>query len=174
MARRLPAPPFRAAVYRLVRRIPSGRVATYGQVAASLGHPRAARAVGTALHWLPRELLERVPWQRVINAAGGISDRGDIYRPDLQRRLLEDEGVVFDAGGHVDLRRFRWRGPRREETVGLEIFEREEAAASSAAKKRGLPSGAAAADPPCAAVRRRGGRRGRGKTAAPRSRRRGR
>jgi len=173
LARRVPAPPFRAAVYRLVRRIPPGRVATYGQVAAGLGHPRAARAVGTALHWLPRELLERVPWQRVINAAGGISYRGDIYRPDLQRRLLEDEGVVFDAGGHVDLRRFRWRGPRREQTVRLEVFDRDEAAASSATatNKRGLPSGAAAADPPCAAVRRRAGRRGRGKTSAPRSRR---
>ena len=120
--RSTPAKPtarFQQAVYRVVRHIPQGRVATYGQVAAILGHPRAARAVGTALRWLPRELEARVPWQRVINAAGRISHRGDIIRPDLQRVLLEEEGVEFDARGVVSLRRFRWRGPTRERTVRL-------------------------------------------------------
>ncbi|MBI4514880.1 MAG: MGMT family protein [Deltaproteobacteria bacterium] len=113
------ASPFARAVYRTVRLIPAGRVATYGQVAAILGHPRAARAVGSALHWLPRAELDRVPWQRVINAAGRISYRGDLYRPDLQRQLLEDEGVVFDRNGIVNLRRFRWIGPRHERPVRL-------------------------------------------------------
>ena len=108
------APSFRTAVYQVVRQIPRGCVATYGQVAAILGHPRAARAVGTALHWLPRQLVNRVPWQRVINAAGRISFRGDLYRPDLQRLLLEDEGVVFGRDDSVDLKRLRWVGPRRE------------------------------------------------------------
>jgi methylated-DNA-protein-cysteine methyltransferase related protein len=113
------APRFQRAVYGVVRQIPEGRVATYGQVAAILGYPRAARAVGTALHWLPRDRLGAVPWQRVINAAGRISYRGDVYRPDLQRRLLEDEGIVFRPNGSVDLRRFRWVGPRRARPVRL-------------------------------------------------------
>ncbi|HVN86674.1 MAG TPA: MGMT family protein [Candidatus Binatia bacterium] len=126
MARRAPRPSliaFQRAVYEVVRRIPRGRVVTYGQVAAILGHPRAARAVGTALRRLPRQLEPRVPWQRVINAAGRISLRGDILRPELQRRMLEDEGVAFDRRGVVDLRRFRWVGPRRERPVRLRIPE---------------------------------------------------
>ena len=107
-------PPFQRLVYRLVRRIPRGKVATYGQVAAILGHPRAARAVGHALRMLPPVLSRTVPWQRVINAAGRISYRGDIERPDLQRALLEAEGVRFNRSGRVDLRRVRWNGPKRE------------------------------------------------------------
>jgi methylated-DNA-protein-cysteine methyltransferase-like protein len=107
-------PVFHRAVYRLVRQIPRGKVVTYGQVAAILGHPRAARAVGTALRMLPPMLIRTVPWQRVINANGHISHRGDILRPDQQRELLEAEGVRFDRGGRVDLQRLRWPGPRRE------------------------------------------------------------
>jgi methylated-DNA-protein-cysteine methyltransferase-like protein len=109
-------PKFARAVYALVREIPRGRVVTYGQVAAILGHPRAARAVGTALSNLPRALARIVPWQRVINAGGRISIRGDVHRPDLQRQLLELEGIVFRRDT-VDLRRFRWAGPRRERRV---------------------------------------------------------
>ena len=106
-------PPFRRLVYRLVRRIPRGRVVTYGQVAAILGQPRAARAVGTALGALRGPLLHLVPWQRVINAAGRCSHRDGGWA-DVQRRLLEAEGVRFDRHGRVDLRRTRWPGPRRE------------------------------------------------------------
>ncbi|MBX3026049.1 MGMT family protein [bacterium] len=111
-------PKFARAVYALVRRVPRGRVVTYGQVAAILGHPRAARAVGTALANLPETLIRIVPWQRVINAAGGISARGDVHRPDQQRELLAMEGVAV-RGGRVDLARFRWSGPRRERPVAL-------------------------------------------------------
>lgn len=113
-------PRFARAVYSLVREVPRGRVVTYGQVAAMLGHPRAARAVGTALSHLPPGLARLVPWQRVINAAGRISIRGDIQRPDLQRELLELEGVPF-KGGHVDLQRFRWAGPTRERRVRTRV-----------------------------------------------------
>src|SRR5262249_30118601 len=114
------APKFARAVYALVRQVPRGRVVTYGQVAAILGHPRAARAVGTALSNLPEPLIRIVPWQRVINAAGGISFRGDVHRPDQQRELLEMEGVPM-RGGRVDLGRYRWSGPRRERRVELVV-----------------------------------------------------
>lgn len=119
--RRPTAPPrFARAVYALVRQVPRGRVVTYGQVAAILGHPRAARAVGTALSNLPNQLSRLVPWQRVINAAGGISCRGDVQRPDLQRQLLEMEGLPFKSG-RIDLARYRWPGPKRERTVRLAV-----------------------------------------------------
>ena len=120
-------PKFVRAVYALVRDVPRGRVVTYGQVAAILGHPRAARAVGNALRHLSRPLARIVPWQRVINASGGISIRGDLQRPDLQRQLLESEGIKFRRG-RVDLRTYRWAGPRRERTVRLSVavpFERQ-------------------------------------------------
>ncbi len=105
-------PRFFTHVYRLVARVPRGKVVTYGQVAALLGAPRAARAVGMALRYLPPPLTKKVPWQRVINASGGISLRGDILRAEEQRWLLEEEGIVFDRRGKVDLKRYRWRGPR--------------------------------------------------------------
>lgn len=114
------APKFARAVYALVRRVPRGTVVTYGQVAAILGHPRAARAVGTALSNLPRPLVRVVPWQRVINAAGGISFRGDLHRPDMQRQLLEMEGVVL-RNGRIDLARYRWPGPAHEQPVALRV-----------------------------------------------------
>lgn len=96
------------AVYAVVRRIPKGRVATYGQVAALAGMPRAARQVGYALSAL-RDDGRRVPWQRVVNARGEVSERtagsGDL----VQRALLEGEGVVFDPAGRIPLTRFLWK-----------------------------------------------------------------
>jgi methylated-DNA-protein-cysteine methyltransferase-like protein len=97
-------------VYRMVERIPRGRVTTYGHIAALCGKPRAARTVGWALHALPDE--SRVPWHRVINARGGISIAKVGLPPQLQRALLEREGVAFDADGRVDLERWGWIGPR--------------------------------------------------------------
>jgi methylated-DNA-protein-cysteine methyltransferase-like protein len=111
-------PPFHRLVYRVVRRVPRGKVVTYGQVAAILGQPRAARAVGTALAALRGPLLDTVPWQRVITASGRCRHR-DGFWGSVQRDLLEREGVRFDRRGHVDLGRFRWRGPRREWTTRL-------------------------------------------------------
>jgi len=106
-------PPFHRLVYRLVRRVPRGKVVTYGQVAAILGQPRGARAVGMALGLLRGTMIDDVPWQRVINAAGRCSHR-DGFWAGVQQELLEAEGVEFDRRGFVDLRRMRWRGPRRE------------------------------------------------------------
>lgn len=111
-------PPFYRLVYRVVRRVPRGKVVTYGQVAAILGQPRGARAVGMALGALRPPLLHLVPWQRVINAAGRCSHR-DGLSAATQRDLLEREGVRFDRSGRVDLRRARWKNPRREWVTGL-------------------------------------------------------
>ena len=106
-------PRFFTHVYRFVSQVPKGKVVTYGQVAALLGAPRAARAVGTALRYLPRPLSRTVPWQRVVNAGGGISLRGDVVRTEEQRWLLENEGIEFDRHGKVNLTKYRWSGPPR-------------------------------------------------------------
>ncbi len=115
------SPRFFTHVYRLVARVPRGKVVTYGQVAALLGAPRAARAVGTALRHLPRPLTKKVPWQRVINASGGISLRGDVVRAEEQRWLLEEEGIAFDRNGKVNLEQYRWRGPRNWEAPAGDV-----------------------------------------------------
>lgn len=96
-------------IYRVVRRIPHGRVATYGQVAALAGLGGAARQVGYALAALDGE--SGLPWQRVINARGEVSPRSEPGWEGLQRRLLEAEGVVFDRRGRIDLERYRWEPP---------------------------------------------------------------
>ncbi|HUE40078.1 MAG TPA: MGMT family protein [Candidatus Binatia bacterium] len=108
---------FYREVIALVRRIPKGRVATYGQLAAMLGRPRAARAVGTALRRLSAPVARVVPWHRVLNAAGRISQRDREYM-DLQRELLEREGVRFKRAGVVDLERSRWKGVDRRRPAG--------------------------------------------------------
>jgi methylated-DNA-protein-cysteine methyltransferase-like protein len=87
-----------------VRRIPRGCVVTYGQVAALLGRPRAARAVGHAMRFCP----PGVPWHRVLNAKGGISLRANVSGMVTQRILLEREGVAVRRG-LVALRTHRWR-----------------------------------------------------------------
>ena len=97
-------------IYEVVRQIPRGRVATYGQVARWARLARQARMVGYALHALR---ADDVPWQRVINARGQISRRSLSGSEIAQRELLEAEGVEFDARGRVDLGRFGWDGPAR-------------------------------------------------------------
>lgn len=96
-------------VYIVVRMIPKGKVASYGQIAAYLGHPRAARTVGWALHGIPEG--SDVPWQRVINGKGRITISGVEYSAALQRELLEEEGIVFGPDDRVDMRVYRWEGP---------------------------------------------------------------
>ena len=99
-------PSFYDAVYSLVREIPVGRICTYGRIAAALGSPRAARAVGYALFHLPEG--SDVPWQRVVNAKGEISPRS---QPGRQRSLLESEGVEFSDAGTISVQRFLWDMP---------------------------------------------------------------
>jgi methylated-DNA-protein-cysteine methyltransferase-like protein len=107
---------FYAAVWLIARQIPRGMVATYGQIAAFIPQPAGsevsdsdyaafrARWAGFAMAVCPAD----VPWQRVINSQGGISRRPGA---DQQRRLLEAEGVAFDARERIDLKHFGWPGP---------------------------------------------------------------
>jgi methylated-DNA-protein-cysteine methyltransferase related protein len=94
-------------VYEIVKRIPRGKVSTYGRIAKITPVPRGARGVGWALAGLGQEQARDVPWWRVINAAGRISNE---FNATLQRELLEAEGVKFDDRGYVDLERFLWHG----------------------------------------------------------------
>jgi methylated-DNA-protein-cysteine methyltransferase-like protein len=98
-------------IYAVTRQIPRGRVATYGQVALLAGLPGHARQVGYALHAMATD--EGVPWHRVINSRGEVSERSNPGADAAQRVFLEREGVVFDAAGRVDLARFQWRPRRR-------------------------------------------------------------
>ena len=95
-------------VYQVVRRIPAGKVATYGQVARILGKPRGARTVGWALHSIPED--SDVPWQRVINARGIITLDARGPGGAIQRALLDAEGIVFDEEGRIDLDACGWDG----------------------------------------------------------------
>lgn len=103
-------PSFFDAIYALVRRIPRGKVASYGDIAGMLDHPRAARTVGWALASLPAGQEDEVPWQRVINAQGRISIRHMRHAAEEQRALLEAEGIEFDEHDKVDWQRFGWEG----------------------------------------------------------------
>jgi methylated-DNA-protein-cysteine methyltransferase-like protein len=98
--------------YAVVRRIPRGRVATYGQIATLAGFPRAPRLAGYALYALPAG--SPLPWQRVVGAGGRLSlARLDPDAALTQRMRLEREGVEFDARGRVDLERCGWTPGRR-------------------------------------------------------------
>ena len=97
---------FSDRVYDVVRRIPAGKCASYGDVAALLGTPRAARGVGWALNALDGD--SSVPWWRVINKQGAISIRHPDVSPRIQRALLEEEGVIFNDEGRVDWAVVRW------------------------------------------------------------------
>ena len=95
------------AICAVIRRIPRGWVATYGQVAAMAGLPRRARLVGHVLQHLGP--ATDVPWHRVVNAKGEVSCTPSRNGSDaLQRHLLETEGVEFNAAHRFDLERFRW------------------------------------------------------------------
>lgn len=101
--------PLYEQIYATVRLIPSGKVATYGQVARLAGYPGYARQVGYALFRLDKDT--DVPWQRVINAKGEISSSPMRYgSDDLQRQILVDEGIEFSPTSKIDLATFGWEG----------------------------------------------------------------
>ena len=100
-------PSTHARIHAVVRRIPRGKVATYGQIAALAGLAGQARLVGYAMHALPAGT--HVPWQRVLNARGMISLRRGGGGELQQRFLLEREGVAFDSRGRVSFKRYGWQ-----------------------------------------------------------------
>ena len=104
---RIVGPGFHGRVYDCVQTIPTGFVATYGDIATRLGSPRVARHVGWALAALGDNEAD-VPWHRIINSRGRISFKGDCIRGEIQRVKLESEGVIFSAAGVIDMKRFRW------------------------------------------------------------------
>ena len=107
---RVVGPGFHDKVYKVVRRVPAGKVTTYGDVGTMLGSPRVARQVGYALAALDEGTTKGrgVPWHRVINAKGAISFKGDLVRATLQRALLLSEGVPFDPSDRVPLAELRY------------------------------------------------------------------
>lgn len=96
-------------IYATVKRIPRGKVASYGQVARVAGMGRNARLVGYALHALRSDNAQRVPWHRVINAQGYCSIKEPPMAAEIQQRLLETEGVEFSLRGKVDWKKFGWK-----------------------------------------------------------------
>ncbi len=98
---------FDEAVYEYVKRVPRGKVTTYGMIARAIGHPRASRQVGNALHRNPTPVV--VPCHRVVNREGRLAPAFAFGGTEVQARLLEEEGVEVN-GGYVDLRKYCWEG----------------------------------------------------------------
>lgn len=95
---------YRERVFKIVRKIPRGRVMTYGQIAEILGEGYTPRTVGFVMH----SANDKTPWHRVINAQGGCSTRGLVLPHDKQQRMLESEGVRFNERGRCELQSFLW------------------------------------------------------------------
>ena len=112
-ATRKPDPNYRERVFKIVRRIPRGRVMTYGQIAYMLGEGYTPRTVGFVMHGSD----DRTPWHRVINSQGRCSTLGLVLPPDKQQRMLEDEGVEFEESGRCDLEALLWK-PKRTKSKG--------------------------------------------------------
>jgi len=96
-----------ASILTMIEQIPNGCVATYGQIAKLAGIPRNCRQVGSVLSSLPRG--SGIPWHRVVNSKGEISQRGRGDSESIQRRKLVSEGVEFDERDRISLRRFGWK-----------------------------------------------------------------
>ncbi len=113
------AEPLTKKVIELIREIPEGRVTTYGFIAALAGNPRAARQVARILHSCsPKEGL---PWHRVVNREGRISLR-PFQGYEIQKQLLEDEGILFNQKDKIDLNIFLWDGLVKGYTATHSLF----------------------------------------------------
>ncbi|MFZ2413955.1 MAG: MGMT family protein [Candidatus Cryosericum sp.] len=93
-------------VWNVAAKVPRGKVTTYGAIARALGSPGAARTVGWAMRAAPAG--SRLPCHRVVNAEGDLSPEEAFGGPDVQRSLLESEGITFDSQGRVDMKRHLW------------------------------------------------------------------
>jgi methylated-DNA-protein-cysteine methyltransferase-like protein len=113
-------PKYRERVFKLVQRIPSGRVMTYGQVAAILGEGYTPRTVGFVMHSSEGDL----PWHRVINAQGACSTGGLLLPSNKQQLMLEREGVKFDERGRCDLQKFLWMPGHKKKTPRTSLFKK--------------------------------------------------
>lgn len=102
-------------IYDIVRKIPHGKVATYGQIAMLAGNPRWSRVVGYALHVNPDP--DGIPCFRVVNRFGEVSEAFAFGGINMQIKLLEDEGVLFKREGCVDLERCQWDGEQLQDIV---------------------------------------------------------
>lgn len=98
---------FNERVYEMVRQVPAGRVATYGQIARMIGEPRKARYVGFAMHASPG-MAGGVPCHRVVFKDGSLAPGFAFGGPGVQREMLEDEGIGFDAEGRVLMDDYLW------------------------------------------------------------------
>jgi methylated-DNA-protein-cysteine methyltransferase related protein len=96
---------YRERVYNLVKQIPRGKVMTYGQIAIVLGEGYTPRTVGYVMHAAE---TENVPWQRVLNSQGKCSTGRLTIPINLQQTMLEQEGIVFNAGGKCKLSEYQW------------------------------------------------------------------
>jgi methylated-DNA-protein-cysteine methyltransferase-like protein len=112
---------YRKRVFQLVRRIPSGRVMTYGQIAAILGEGYTPRTVGFVMH---SSGDEDVPWHRVINSQGACSTMKIVLPANRQQGMLEQEGVKFDASGRCDLRQYLWEPKARQTKAKATLFKK--------------------------------------------------
>lgn len=132
-------------IYRFVLRIPRGRVMTYGQIARLLGDIYSPRLVGWAMHATPQD-GRNIPWHRVINSRGSISTgRIILHEPNLQRLLLEAEGVEFNERGNCDLAVYQWSPPAKRskaDSAGKISLDRQAAKgkSKSGSKKKNKPA----------------------------------
>ncbi len=112
---------YRERVYEIVNEIPPGRVMTYGQIAEILGASYTPRTVGFVMHGAD---TNKVPWQRVINSQGACSTGKMMMPINLQQKMLEDEGIVFNEKGRCDLKKYLWlpEGFEKEEDEQPSLF----------------------------------------------------
>jgi methylated-DNA-protein-cysteine methyltransferase-like protein len=127
-------------IYRLVLRIPRGRVMTYGQIARLLEERYSPRLVGWAMHATPHD-DRNIPWHRVINSRGGVSTgRVIIAEPERQQLMLEAEGVVFDVRGQCDLSLYQWSPRQRTARAKLKALKANKVIAGPGGEHRGAGS----------------------------------
>ena len=113
---------YRERVFKLVRRIPTGRVMTYGQIAAILGEGYTPRTVGFVMHSSSEESL---PWHRVINAQGACSTGRIVLPADKQQLMLEREGIKFNERHRCDLQRYLWNPAIKQRQPATTLFKKQ-------------------------------------------------